>query len=167
MVPDLDLQLGVIEAALRNTASQAGAGGGLAAEQLHLSLATLDQVRTLLPLQPVVARHELEAALEMARAAELDEFVAAGEALLARPGATAGQMDALRAGLLGAIAALVDVGPLRPGLRAAILQHSRAALDIARACCLPAGFESDPGERERLAGVRAALIAEAEIRTNT
>ena len=166
MVPDLDLQLGVIEAALRNIASQSGAGGGLAAEQLHLSLATLHMVRTLLPLQLVSARHELETALEMARAAELPQFVAAGEALLARSGATAGQIDALRAGLLAAIAALVDAEP-PPGLRAAILQHSRAALDIARACCLPAGFESDPDERKRLAEVRAALFAEAEIPTNT
>lgn len=162
MIPDLDLQLGVVQAALRNVVGQAGVGGGLVTEQMHLSLATLEQVRTLMPLRDVIARHKLQAALEMARATDLAQSVADAEELLARPAATAGQMDTLRATLLGAIAGLVDAAP-PPALRAAILHHSRAALDMARACCLPAGFESDPEERDRLAAVRDRLLAEAEL----
>lgn len=169
MIPDIELQLQVVRAALRNVVAQAGQGGSLAGEQLGLSIATLDQARALLPVRRRIARAELAAAIGMAGAlAEIlpDHGLARGldraRATHADVEADAGQADAARLALSEALAQLADTLPAGEAGRAAmrvILSHSRRAIDIARACCLPAGFEVDPAEKERLAAVREDLLA--------
>ncbi len=168
MVPDIDLQLEVVGAALRNVVAQADQGGGLSLEQLKLSVVTLDQARSLMPAQGEIARRELEVSLRMAKAVQqqlpdagLESPLAEASAALEDSKAGPVQLDAARDGLNGAIGALVAGLPGNDAGRAAmraILAHSREAIDIARACCLPAGFETDPGEVERLGRIRAEIV---------
>lgn len=168
MVPDIDLQLEVVGAALRNVVAQADQGGGLSLEQLKLSVVTLDQARSLMPAQVAIARRELAVSLRMAQAVDqllpeagLGARIAEATAALDDGQADVLSLDAARDDLNSAIGALVAGLPATDAGRAAkraILAHSREALDIARACCLPAGFETDPGEVERLSRIRADIV---------
>ncbi len=168
MVPDIDLQLEVVGAALRNVVAQADQGGGLSLEQLKLSVVTLDQARSLMPAQGDIARRELAVSVRMAQAVEqllpdtgLGGRIAEATAALDDGQAGPALLDAARDDLNGAVGALVAGMPGNDAGRAAmraILAHSREAIDIARACCLPAGFETDPGEVERLGRIRAEIV---------
>jgi hypothetical protein len=168
MVPDIDLQLEVVGAALRNVVAQADQGGGLSLEQLKLSVVTLDQARSLMPAQGEIARRELEVSLRMAKAvqqqvpdANLAPRIAEAAVVLDDGKAGPVQLDAARDDLNGAIGALVAGLPGDEAGKAAmrtILAHTREAIDIARACCLPAGFETNPGEVERLGKIRARIV---------
>lgn len=169
MVPDIELQLQVVSAALRNVAAQAGQGGSLAGEQMGLSIATLDQVRALLPVRRRIARAELDAAIAMAQdlaaiipGDELAAGLARARAVHGDVNADAGEADAARLALSEALASVADSlpdGETGKAAMRAVLSHSRRVIDIARACCLPAGFEVDPAEQQRLAKVREDLLA--------
>lgn len=168
MVPDIDLQLEVVGAALRNVVAQADSGGGLSLEQLNLSIVTLNQARSLMPARVEIARRELDVSIRMAEAvaekipdAGLGGPIAGASAVRNDVHAGPERIDAARDDLNAAIGALVadlpsdDTG--REVMRI-MLRHSREALDIARACCLSAGFETDPGEVERLGRLRAEIL---------
>lgn len=168
MVPDIDLQLEVVGAALRNVVAQADSGGSLSLEQLNLSVVTLNQARSLMPARSEIARRELDVSIRMAQAVEqkiadtgLGGLVAEAASLQNDVHAGPERIDAMRDQLNSAIGALVAALPSDENGRAAMrimLAHSREALDIARACCLSAGFETDPGEVERLGKLRAEIL---------
>lgn len=150
MVPDADLQLQVAIKALSEAVAPAiDPANRLAMEQLHLSIATLGLVRSGLPFQHRRARRELGDAAELAASIALagaprPDLIDAARALLDDPAADEVVLDTLRRDLLEQIEAAVITASGTPAERAvakATVTGSRAALDLARAWCQPAGFE--------------------------
>ena len=168
MIPDIDLRLRVATNAMSNVAAQQAEGGSVAAEQLHLAMATVEQVREILPATQAIARGELRIALDMARdmaaamsGSGLEPAIETAAAIDAKGQATPEEMDDARADLLAAICAVLDTRKDDPNYKAAALialQKNRATLDYGRAAWLGAGFETDPAEVARLEKVRASLF---------
>lgn len=164
MLPSPDLQLQVAMKALTDTILPAlDPAQKVAAEQLHLTVATLAMVRRRLPAMAAVDRRLLELAAAQARAVlacMASEALAAeagqAETLLARvdpePHAIGVATSRLKA-LVGDIAR----DPQTPAaVLRAVLATSQPSLDVARAWCLPGGFETEAEEIARL----TALVAE-------
>lgn len=151
MQPDPDLQLAVVIKTLRDVVLPSlSADNSLAVEQLHLALATLDMLRSQLPLIHTVARKELENAIGLAHAVK-DEAVgptiARAEALLRDATAGTQAVDALRAALLEEVSDSVNrvVGAdERKETARAVLAASKAQCDLARAWSVQGGFERNP-----------------------
>lgn len=167
MVPDIDLQLQAAIKALADTVMPAvDPGNKMAAEQLGLAIATLGIVRQHLPLARRLARRALGHAIGMAtelssvggeKAAALARPLAAAEAALADPEADTADIDRARGALNEAICAFVDgesEGPAARAVEAVVIRRSRETTELARAWCLPAGFEPYP---ERLPLIESLL----------
>ena len=167
MVPDIDLQLQAAIKALTDTVMPAvDPGDKMAVEQLGLAIATLGIVRQHLPLARRLARRALGDALAMAKELAsvagvgvdaLSSGLAAAEAALSDPAADTAEIDAARATLNAAICAVVDAsagGPAAAAVEAVVVRRSRASTELARAWCLPAGFEPYP---ERLPSIESLL----------
>ncbi len=151
MQPDPDLQVAVVIKALRDVVLPSlGADNALAAEQLHLALATLDMLRSRLPLLHPIARKELENAIDLARAVKdeaLEPTIARADALLRDPAAHTGAIGQVRASLLEEVSDSVNrVGGAdeRRSIARAVLAASRAQCDLARAWSVQGGFERNP-----------------------
>ena len=167
MVPDIDLQLQAAIKALTDTVMPAvDPGDKMAVEQLGLAIATLGIVRQHLPLARRLARRALAHAVGMAaelasvggeNAAALVSPIAAAEAALADPEADVADIDGARGILNEAICAVVDGasdGPAARAVEAVVIRRSRETTELARAWCLPAGFEPYP---ERLPSIESLL----------
>ena len=150
MVPDAELQLDVALKALREVVLPAvDPANGVAIEQLHLAMMTIGLVRERLPLRHRRARQELRNALDMAE--RLAALGAGGEAvasladaargLLADPAADEAALSTVRCALLAALEAVVAASGGDVAIARAVVAASKAQTDLARAWCLPAGFE--------------------------
>lgn len=163
MVPDIDLQLRVVIKALRDVVAPAiDPGNRLAAEQLHLSIATLGMVEARLPLAGRRVRAELANAIAMAEAADAAALAAPlseARAALENPRADGRDLEMHKARLLTAVSTLIDDvpedGARTDSLARAVIAASKPQFDLIRAWCLPAGFEPDPDEVVPIEGLLA------------
>jgi hypothetical protein len=158
MVPDADLQLRVVIKALRDVVSPAvEPANRLAMEQLQLSIATLGLLQARLPLLHQCARRELANAIALAEALGavadtgglLDAPLAPARAAVEGADSSAIELEACKARLLEAACRVVERSAGDATDRAiarAIIAASKPQFDLARAWCLPAGFELHPGE---------------------
>lgn len=148
MVPDLELQLAAALKALREVVAPAvDPANGVAMEQLHLAMATVDFVRTRMPLRRARVIHELESARMLAgRAgghAQLARLAGEAQALL-DAGAHEAEMDALRLRIMDEAERAVAADPADKALARAVLAVAGRQTDLARAWFAPMGFEVDP-----------------------
>ena len=158
MQPDPNLQLTVVIKALRDVVLPSlDSENAVALEQLHLSLATLEMVRSRLPMLHAVARRELKNAVTLARAvnddAAVGSMIAAAVTLLEDPAAGTDAIDTLRAGLLDEVSKSVNRTVNRHQRRTvarSVIAASKAQCDLARAWSVPSGFERDPEELQEL-----------------
>jgi len=177
MVPNIDVQLQAVLKALRDVVTPAiDPSNPLAREQLHLSITTLDMVRSRIPLVHACARRELSNALAMAHevrdagAEELrncEDIVKARAALL-DPVADACQLDAVRIALLGVVADIVASRAddhSRLAIERAIIRHTRSQTNLARAWCEPAGFEINQGALDDLNNLLNACSRDSGTQT--
>lgn len=156
MVPDPQLQLAVVIKALREVVVPAiPPANPLAAEQLHLAIATLGLVHDTLPLNHKRVRRELLNAIMLAEGVEaaddmagLADEIAAARNLMEDARADEAMLEELRGALLSATErAVAKAAPMRQASVArAVVAGSRAQFDLARAWCLSAGFEPDLGK---------------------
>ncbi|WP_374414029.1 hypothetical protein [Novosphingobium colocasiae] len=156
MVPDLELQLAAATKALREVVAPAiDPANGVALEQLHLAMATVDFVRTRLPLR----RRRVVRELENAHALAMQVAAAGGGTLAALAdeaqalldsGADDAAMDALRLRILDAAEQAVAADPGNKDLSRAVLAVAQHQTDLARAWFAPMGFEVDPAGRPTL-----------------
>lgn len=155
MVPDADLQLQVVIKALSEAVAPAvDPTNKVAAEQLHLSIATLGMLRGQLPMARRFARALLERAIELAEALG-EAGKGAGEAraaalrsartALADPAAEIVEIEATRAELNQQMVALIDTIPAeaRDRVDALVLEQSKAQIDLFRAWFVGSGFEPE------------------------
>lgn len=167
MVPNIDVQLQAVIKALRDVVAPAiDVSNPQAREQLHLSIATLDMLRSHIPLVHACARRELANALAM-----VDDVTDAGseelrdceqtlraKAALLDPTADARQLDAVRIAILRVVADVVATRPdndSRLAIERAIIRHTRSQTNLARAWCEPAGFEVNYGALDDLKNLLA------------
>ena len=153
MVPSLDLQLQSAIKALSDTVSPAvDPADKMAAEQLHLVIATLSMVRERLPVQRRFIRRLLEDAVALAEAVNasendggLAEAVAAARASLADPEMEAHELEATRAELTSVTVRLIAAagGEGLDRFGAAVARGSKVPLDRLRAWSILSGFEPD------------------------
>lgn len=154
MVPDPDLQLSVSIKALRDVVAPAiDPANALAAEQLHLAMVTLEMVRSRLPHMHRIARQELENAISMATAVDIEsrlvEIVAGSRDMLANPAINTAYLDTQRLRLLEAVSAMFNETQdpaRRTQMTRAVVAQSKSQCDLARALSLQAGFEPDPAD---------------------
>lgn len=152
MVPDTDLQLQVVLKALREVVMPAvDPANGVALEQLHLAIVTLDLVRSRLPLRHARIRQELRNARALAGEVSaagggggLAEAILEAETLLLDPEANEATLDATRLRILSAVEDAVAVSNGDRAIARAVIAATRPQTDLARAWCLPAGFDVDP-----------------------
>lgn len=162
MVPDADLQLSVSIKALREVVAPAlDPANRVAAEQLHLAIVTLSMVQAGLPMQHARARSELANASALAdlvvkAGAKEPTSLSAAKAALADAAKTTAALDTLRILLLdeieGSVAATAGT-PAEGAVSKAVVQGSKAQLDLARAWNKGAGFEVNPDEVPPLDGL--------------
>lgn len=161
MQPDPDLQLQVVIKALRDVVLPAvDTNNVIATEQLQLSLATLEMVRSRLPMLHEAARKELADAVNLARSMGHEETIAgvitSAEALLSDSAGTTRAIDTLRVRLLDEVSkslSSVTDRERRKDLARSIIAASKSQCDLARAWSLPGGFERDPQEIPGLAAL--------------
>jgi hypothetical protein len=158
VVPDADLQLRVVIKALRDVVAPAvDTANRPAIEQLQLSIATLGLLKARLPLLHQCARRELANAIWLAEAvgtvAVAAETVDAAltQARAALKAADLGSVDleACKTRLLEAVCSEIErcrADAVDREMARAVIAASKGQFDLARAWCLPAGFELHPGE---------------------
>jgi hypothetical protein len=157
MVPDLDLQLQATIKALTDAVMPAvDPANKMAVEQLGLAIATLGMVRARIPLARSAARRALADTLELAaevasaapaQAEELLGQIDGARAALSDAAAETTDLASVVRSLNAAICAVIDAcadGPAANAVEAIVIRRSRAATDLGRAWCLPAGFEPYP-----------------------
>ncbi|WP_374413741.1 hypothetical protein [Novosphingobium colocasiae] len=155
MVPDSDLQLQMVIKALQEAVAPGlKPDEKIAAEQLHLSIATLGMVRQHLPITRRFIRAMSRDALDLAArlgavvaAESLNAPTAALEAALADPAIENQDIEEARAALHGAISALIDGldAADRPAVRSIVVDAMALPIERQRAWFLGSGFEADPG----------------------
>jgi len=161
MVPDLDLQLQVAIKALTDAIAPAiDPANKVAAEQLHLTVATLTMVRDRLPIARRFTRRQLEDDLAMldslralvtsgdpSRAAALGDAAERARSLLADPQTDTAELETYR-GILAEITVSaieeLQAGPAAPAVERIVLDATRRSIERRRAWCIPAGFEPYP-----------------------
>lgn len=154
MQPDPDLQLKVVIKALRDVVMPAvDTDNAIATEQLQLSLATLEMVRSRLPMLHEVARKELGDAVKLARSVDPEEtiagVIASAEVLLSDSASTTSAIDTLRISLLDEVSkSLIRMTDKerRTAVARSVIAASKSQCDLARAWSLPGGFERNPQE---------------------
>ncbi|MES2493355.1 MAG: hypothetical protein V4579_08765 [Pseudomonadota bacterium] len=168
MVPDAELQLGVVIKALRDVVAPAvDPDNKLALEQLHLSIATVGLVQRGLPLAHARARQELLNALDLAEAvgaAGCPVETMPAQAALADPAANETRLDdARRAMLIAVEQAVADAAGTEreTAVARAVIRASKPQCDLARAWSAPAGFEVEPDALPPLADLLARGSAAA------
>ncbi|KQX24245.1 MULTISPECIES: hypothetical protein [unclassified Sphingomonas] len=160
MQPDPDLQLRVAIKALRDVVMPSlDPENALANEQLQLTLATLEMVRSRLPMVHEVARKELENAVDLARSVDPEEtiagMIASAEELLGDSASTTSAIDASRISLLDEVSKSLNCvtdSERRMVLARSVIAASKSQCDLARGWSLPGGFERDPQEVPILEG---------------
>lgn len=159
MTPDIELQLQTVIKSLKdNVAPAIEPGNQLAAEQMHLSLATLEIVLDHLPLAHRVVRRDLQDHLEMANSLRkhclneadhetLGDAVAAGAAAIEDPslGFTQLQQGAREIrDAIGIAIANYSGHDNTDAMEAIVLKHADTNLELGRAWNKPMGFEPNP-----------------------
>lgn len=163
MIPDSDLQLRVVIKALSEVIAPAiDATDHVALEQLQLSIVTLRMLHNRLPLERRRVRKELTHALELAtatahalgeRSTRLRAPLETARTALQDVDCDTANLDALRCALLSAVSACVDEleePALRRRIAQAVVAASEPAIELARAWCVPSGFEADPARLRSL-----------------
>lgn len=158
MTPNLDLQLQVAIKALTDTILPAlDPSQRVAAEQLHLTVATLSMVRQRLPLLASAEWQILAHAIELARAiVELapnpafKELIERAATLLTEPNPAPGAQVAITRQISARISDIVRDPETSGELLRLVVSGSEKLCDYARAWCLPGGFETDPADAARL-----------------
>lgn len=155
MAPDSDLQLQMVIKALNQQVAPAlKPEEKVAAEQLHLSVATLGLLRQQLPMTRRFIRalcgDALNLAAKLAEAVPADSLSAPRAALetaLADPAMENQEIEEARAALHAAISTLIEGldESLRPAVRAIVLDAEALPVERQRAWYLGSGFEPDPG----------------------
>lgn len=153
MVPSLDLQLQAAIKALSDTVVPAvDPADKMAAEQLHLVIASLGMVRERMPVQRRFIRRLLEDAVALAEAVNateddsgLAEAVTAARAALADPKLEAHELEAIRAKLTSMTVRLIAAagGEGLDRFGGAVARGSKMPLDRLRAWSIMSGFEPD------------------------
>ena len=163
MLPDIDLQLRTVIKALRDVVMPAlEPGNPMAAEQLRVSIATLELVQNRHTMVLPRARRELANAITLARAVEaliaceerLTPMMRDGEALLTDPQAEQLALDAVRLSLMEAISDMARTMPDTPERVAffrLLLKQAGGQFDLNRAWLVQAGRDPDPAAVPALA----------------
>lgn len=158
MIQSPDIQLQVVLRALSDVVAPAlGGAEKHVIEQFHLSLATLQFLKTRMPDQRRFQRMELRAYMELATGvadiaddaptSDLRARVALAQEVLDDPEKDIADFEAANRGLREAITALsnaVTGTPSQKAVNALILERHGAIADQARVWCLPFGFELEP-----------------------
>ena len=158
MVPDTDLQFQVALKALREVVMPAvDPANGVALEQLHLAIVTIDLARSRLPLRHARIRQELRNACDLADRikavggkGDLAGLIAEADALLLDPEANEATLDGTRQRILSAAEDAVAASKGDLEIARAVIAAVRPQTDLARAWCLPAGFDVDPQDLPEL-----------------
>ncbi len=157
MIPDLDLQLQSAIKALQDIVGPAvDPGNKMAAEQLHLTIATLAMVRLRLPMARRFTRRLLEDDVQMAGEVvnllppdSLGKQLAVARAALLSPELETGELEDIRAELNRTLASAISKIE-NPVTAAAIgkivLEAAKRPIELHRAWCLPSGFEAYPDQ---------------------
>ncbi len=146
MIPEIDVQLAAVAKALADNVMPAvDPGNPMAAEQLHLALATLGIIRQRLPDLHAYLRRDLAEAIALARriGAALDD----SQAVLASPESSPQRIEAQVRTLKEAITARIDAArgtPDEPSVAAAVLDAADPAILRWRSWASGMGFEPDP-----------------------
>lgn len=153
MVPSLDLQLQAAIKALSDTMRPAlDPANKMAAEQLHIVIASLAMVRERLPVQRRFIRRLLEDAIALAEAVNVTErhdgltaSVAAARAALDDPELEADELESTRAQLTSVTVQLIQSAGAEGLGRfgAVVARGTRISLDRLRAWSAGSGFEPD------------------------
>lgn len=152
MVPDTDLQLKVVLKALREVVLPAvDPANGVALEQLHLAMMTVDLVRGQMPFRHQRIRQELRNARDLAaQVADAGgsgiavDLIAEAEAALGDPEGSEAALDAIRLRILSAVEEVVATSGGKAEIARAVIAATRPQTLLTRAWCAPAGFEVDP-----------------------
>lgn len=154
MVPDIGLQLQVVQKALREVVAPAvDPAQKLAVEQLGLSIATLTMVMDRIPYSRKLVRKELAITIDMAEAiktltptAELATAIETARIILQDVDAENSDIKTAKVILMGLISGLVDDVEdieLRIEISRIIVRESKAQADLYRRWCSASGFDQD------------------------
>jgi hypothetical protein len=163
MIQSFDTQLQVVLRALREVVAPALTGSAKhVVEQLHLSLATLEFMRSRMPHARRFCRQELQSYIALAAEVmgvvapeqatsreQMASIVAAGKLALDRPDCENDEYQAVTRQLRERIAAATTAAvgtPYESALEALILRSSQDMLQQDRLWCAPFGFELKPEE---------------------
>ena len=155
MIPDIDLQLAVAIRALKGIVWDSVPTDNISArENLRASIATLEFVLQRHSSQFSRAAAELRNTIDMAERMaritddnELEGILGAARSAAAGTTNDASSLDRYRARLSSAICDCVERAhdqAVKRKITEAIILGSARQFDLARAWCLPAGFEADP-----------------------
>lgn len=154
MLPDATLQLRAVIKALVDVIGPAViAADRTANEQLHLAVATLRMLESRVPFLHQRARAELRNAIALGAAvadsapdAPLEIALREAREALSDVEADTQTLQARKSTLLSAASALANAPEQTSGraISRAIILTSKGQFDLARAWCLPAGFELEP-----------------------
>jgi hypothetical protein len=155
MTPDIDLQLVVVVRALKGIVWDSVPTENISArENLRMSIATLEFVLQRHSFQSLRAAAELRNAIELAEKVapiagdpELDEALGAAKLMADETWDDAKSLDRRRTRLSSAVCDSVERArdpTVKLKIAEAIILASKGQLDLARAWCLPAGFEANP-----------------------
>lgn len=154
MVPDLELQIGVVIKALSDTVIPAlDPSQKVAMEQLGLSIATLGMVRSHLPLEAarewaaLSHAHNLAASVNEALAERcLTDPLDAAKSLLAEGNPPPGARKEATRHLLAAVSQIAREESTPQAVLKLIVERSKASTDLVRAWSIGSGFEPDPDQ---------------------
>ena len=117
----------------------------------YLAIVTIDLARSRLPLRHARIRQELRNARDLADGikaaggdANLAGLIAEADALLVDAEAKEASLDAARLRILSAAEDAVAASKGDPAIAKAVIAAVKPQTDLARAWCLPAGFDVDP-----------------------
>lgn len=160
MIPEIDVQLAaVIKALGDNVAPALDAANPMAAEQLHLAMATLAIVRQRLPDLHANLRRDLAEAIALGKTIGVEAGpVASAEAVLASPESSAQRLEREVRALKEAIAARIDAvrGTADEARVArAVMEAAQGPILRWRSWASGMGFEPDPAAVPPLADLLA------------
>lgn len=155
MTPDIDLQLVVVLRALKGIIWDSVPNENISArENLRMSIATLEFVLQRHSFQAWRAAVELRYAIDLAEKVaaiaadpELNEALGAAKLVVDETWDDAKSLDRHRTRLSSTVCDSVERArdqTMKRKIAEAIILASKGQLDLARAWCLPAGFEADP-----------------------
>lgn len=149
MIPEIDVQLAaVVKSLADNVMPAVDPANAMAAEQLHLALATLAIVRQRLPDLHAYLRRDLADNIVLAKeTGSHPRAIAESEAVLASATSSPHVIEAQARALKEAIAAAIDAArgtPAEADIAAAVLAAQEPMILRMRAWAIGMGFEPDP-----------------------